>query len=59
MENVTICLDFIKNEGIKLMSISANNIVDGDKKLIFGKRFLLSCTPVIFFIITNKSRKKS
>lgn len=36
LENVTVCLDFIKNEGIKLMSISANNIVDGDKKLIFG-----------------------
>lgn len=46
LENVNYILDFIKDEGLKLISISANNIVDGDKKLIFGISF-----AVMFFLI--------
>lgn len=47
LENVNYCLDFISKEGLKLISISANNIVDGDKKLIFGR--VLTTDFLIFF----------
>ena len=36
MENVSVCLDFLKSEGIKCLNIGPDNIVDGDKKLTFG-----------------------
>lgn len=42
LENVNMCMEFLKNEGVKTVGISANNIVDGDKKLVFGmKKFCL------------------
>jgi hypothetical protein len=37
LENVNVCLDFLrKEEGLVLTGIGGDNIVDGDKKLTFG-----------------------
>lgn len=36
MENVNACLEFLKKEGIKLVGIGANDIVDGNRTLIMG-----------------------
>jgi hypothetical protein len=51
MENVSVCLDFLKSEGIKCTSIGADNIVDGDKKLTFGITFYLSYCLLLFPLI--------
>jgi hypothetical protein len=42
-ENVSVCLNILTKEGLKLTGIGAPNIVDGDKKLILGM------ARVIFF----------
>jgi len=36
MENVTLALNFLKKEGVKLVNIGAEDIVEGDEKLILG-----------------------
>src|SRR4051794_1073283 len=36
LENLTASLDFLKREGIKLVSIGADNICDGNRTLIMG-----------------------
>jgi len=36
IENVQIALNFLKKEGVKLVNIGAEDIVDGDEKLILG-----------------------
>jgi hypothetical protein len=36
IENVNFCLNFLTNEGIKLVGIDGGNIVDGNLKLILG-----------------------
>lgn len=36
LENIQASLDFLKREGIKLVSIGADNICDGNRTLIMG-----------------------
>jgi len=36
LENVSLCLKFIQNQGIKLVAIGPEDIVDGNLKLILG-----------------------
>jgi len=36
LENLTACLDFLKKEGIKLVGIGSQDIVDGNRTLIMG-----------------------
>ena len=36
IQNVDMCMKFLKAEGVKLIAIQAENIVDGDLTLILG-----------------------
>ena len=35
-ENVNVCLDFIRSQGIQIHNIGAEDIVDGNQKIILG-----------------------
>ena len=41
LENVQLCLNYIKNKGLKLMGIGAEDIVGGNEKLILGLSWTL------------------
>eukprot|EP01108_Squamamoeba_japonica_P005135 TRINITY_DN4023_c0_g2_i2.p1 TRINITY_DN4023_c0_g2~~TRINITY_DN4023_c0_g2_i2.p1 ORF type:complete len:168 (-),score=55.48 TRINITY_DN4023_c0_g2_i2:340-843(-) len=36
IQNVDMCMKFLKSEGVKLVAIQAENIIDGDLTLILG-----------------------
>lgn len=42
LENISKCLQFLGEQGIKLTGIGASHIANGDKRLILGIFFLSS-----------------
>ena len=48
-ENVNIALDFIKGRGIQMTNIGAEDVVDGNKKIILG----LIWTLILRFTISD------
>lgn len=54
MENLTIILDFIKEQNISLVNIGPEDIVDGNQKLILGLIWTLISKLYISDILTNE-----
>lgn len=54
MENLTLILEFVKNQGIALVNIGSSDIVDGDQKLILGLVWTLISKMAISDILSSE-----
>lgn len=54
MENLTLILEFIRNQGIALVNIGPSDIVDGDQKLILGLVWTLISRMAISNVLSSE-----